>query len=318
MLQNSAELVRESTSFTSPLCESVLRCLLYFDIFQYPLKNEEILNFLDRKSNPAQIHAALDHLVKKKYIYQFNEFYTIQNRREIVARRIRGNETAEKIMPVARQMANLIGRFPFVRSVMVSGSLSKGYMDADSDIDFFVVTEPGRLWISRTLLVVYKRIFLKNSHKHFCVNYFVTTDKLEIEEKNIFTATELATVLPQFNQSTYGDLLKNNGWVTRFLPNFLPRPFVWKKEKESSFKKFAERFIDLAGGSLMDQWCRQLTYRRWSEKYKKQYNDSDFQVAFKSTKSASKNHPKNYQKKVTQLLDDRWKEFFARINCDGV
>lgn len=316
MLQKSTELVREDPLLTHPLCESVLRCLLYFDIFKYPLKEDEILFFLDRKATLPNIRAALVDLVEKQFIHQFNEFYSIQNRRENVARRIRGNEVAQNTMRLARQKANLIGRFPFVRSVMVSGSLSKGYMDADSDIDFFVVTEPGRLWIARMLLVLYKRIFLKNSHKHFCVNYFVSTDKLEIEEQNIFTATELATVMPQYNQSTYGDLLKNNGWVTRFLPNFAPRQYAWKKEKQSSFKKVAERFIDVAGGRLLDEWCMQITLRRWSGKYKSQYDDADFQVAFKSKKYASKNHPKNYQKKVTQLLDDRWKEFLARFNGD--
>lgn len=314
MLQQSADLLHESTALRPALRHSIIRCLLYFDIFNYPLKTEEILNFLERRSTLAEVQESLDALIKGNYLFQFNEFYSIQNNKDNVVRRVRGNEMAEKMMPLARQKANLIGGFPFVKSVLVSGSLSKGYMDAESDIDFFVVTEPGRLWISRMLLVIYKRIFLKNSHKHFCVNYFISEEKLEIEEKNIFTATELATVLPQFNQNVYASLLKSNTWIKHFFPNFTPRPYSWKKEKISSFKTLVERLINFAGASLLDKWCMKLTYHRWRSIYKSQYDDKDFQIAFKTKKYASKNHPRNYQKKVTQMLDQRWKEYWARFN----
>src|SRR5690606_3777846 len=104
----------------------------------------------------------------------------------------RGNLMANKFSDIARKKAKLISQFPFVRGVMASGSLSKGYADEKSDIDFFIITIPNRLWIARTLLVLYKRIFLLNSHKFFCVNYFVDEKHLGIEEKNLFTATELA------------------------------------------------------------------------------------------------------------------------------
>lgn len=314
MLQQSADLLHESTALDSALRQSVIRCLLYFDIFNYPLKVDEVLNFLDRRSSLAEIQETLDSLARGGFVYQFNEFYSIQDNRDCVVRRIRGNEMAEKMMPLAKQKANFIGQFPFVRSVMVSGSLSKGYMDADSDIDFFVVTEPGRLWISRMLLVMYKRIFLRNSYKHFCVNYFISEKKLEIEEKNIFTATELATVVPQYNQNVYASLLKSNGWLTRFFPNLTPRPYSWKKEKPSSLKILLERIINLAGGSLIDGWCMKITYRRWRGMYQSQYDDKDFQVAFKTKKHASKNHPKNYQKKVTESLNQRWKDYCERLN----
>ena len=96
-------------------------------------------------------------------------------------------------------------------------------MDEKSDLDFFIITAPKRLWIARTLLVMYKRFFLFNSHKYFCVNYFVDEDHLEIEEKNLFTATELATVIPLYGQVHYTNLLKANPWLKRFFPNYTPR-----------------------------------------------------------------------------------------------
>jgi hypothetical protein len=40
MPQNSAELIKETRLLKRPLFESIIRTLLYFDIFNYPLKKD--------------------------------------------------------------------------------------------------------------------------------------------------------------------------------------------------------------------------------------------------------------------------------------
>ena len=45
--------------------------------------------------------------------------------------------------------------------------------------------------------------------KNFCINYFVDSENLEIQEKNIFTATELVTLLPTFGREMYENLYAN-------------------------------------------------------------------------------------------------------------
>ena len=44
-------------------------------------------------------------------------------------------------------------------------------------------------------------------------NYFVDSQHLEIEEKNIFTATELATLIPACNKEIYNTLIDTNSWM---------------------------------------------------------------------------------------------------------
>ena len=92
-----------------------------------------------------------------------------------------------------------IKRFPFVRAVFLSGELSKNISSDDGDIDFMIVTEKNRLWICRTLLTFFKKIFLFNQKKYLCINYFVDEEHLHLPKKNIFTATEIAHVKPLFN-----------------------------------------------------------------------------------------------------------------------
>ena len=67
---------------------------------------------------------------------------------------------AKNIYQKALTVSRLISKFPYVEGVGISGSLSKGYYDDDGDIDFFIITSPKRLWIARTFLILYKKLFL--------------------------------------------------------------------------------------------------------------------------------------------------------------
>jgi hypothetical protein len=293
------------------LDEQILRTLLYFDIFNYPLRSEEVLKFLGVPALDKSIVASrLNILRDQNIIFRFDEFFSMKNDRSYVERRISGNKEAEKYIVLARHTAKFISKFPFVRSVLASGSLSKGYMDKDSDLDFFIVTAPKRLWIARTLLVLYKRIFLANSHKYFCVNYFVDEEHLEIEEKNLFTATELATVVPLYGSHQYEKLQAVNSWLNEFFPNYIPRSVAGVPVlKVSWIKKNFENLLSILFGDTLEKYLQKKTLFRWKKLYEKNYTASDFKVAFKSKSYASKNHPRNFQRTIIDVYDEKLRSF---------
>src|SRR6185369_15787589 len=178
------------SSYFSEEEKNFLKALLYFDIFYYPLTAEEVVRFSPVVVNSSPYHF-LERLVSQKLLFQFQNFYSLQDDSQLAVRRFKGNALANKKMKTARRFSKLVSLFPFVRAVMLSGSISKNYMDENSDIDFFIVTEVNRLWVVRTALAIFRRIFLFNSHKNLCTNYFVDNHNLEIRDKNIFTAIEL-------------------------------------------------------------------------------------------------------------------------------
>jgi hypothetical protein len=260
----------------------------------------------------TDVSQALNRLAEQRYLFQFRNFYSIQSNELLLERRLKGNEQAERSLPLARKKAKLISKFPFVRAVMASGSLSKNYMDERSDLDFFVVTAPGRLWIARTLLVIYKRIFLFNSHKYFCANYFIDELHLEIEEKNQFTATELTTLIPLFNRDLYIKLLEANTWVKQFFPNTNRRETDLTGDvTPSHLKRFLEKILSI---SWLEIYFMNISQNRWKKKYEKKYADADFQVAFKTKLHVSKNHPNQYQTKIMDLYLQKLKEFSVKHN----
>jgi hypothetical protein len=289
----------------------VLKTLLYYDIFSYPLMSDEIFQFLETNSiTEEDVHTALDALANDGIVYKFDNLYSLHPNESNIERRVKGNEQAEKYLPIAQKQATLISRFPFVRAVLASGSLSKGYMDEKSDIDFFIITAPHRLWIARTLLVLYKRLFLGGSHKYFCVNYFVDEDHLEIEEKNLFTATELATVLPLCGAEQYKSLISTNVWVRDFFPNYIPRSTEnVTMSTTKGIKKIAEKLINACFALNIESYFKKLTMKRWKKLYESEYSKTDFDIAFKSKTYASKNHPRHFQRKIMETYAEKVKRF---------
>src|SRR5690606_18337059 len=199
--------------------------------------------------------------------------------------------------------------------VGVSGSLSKGYYDQNSDIDFFVITRHGKLWITRTLLMLYKKIFLLNSRKYFCINYFMSSASLEVEEKNRFTATEIKTLIPFQGKEKLCEFYQKNQWVSGLFGPFEPNMEAVPNIHKPLFSKAIETILSSRFGNFIDSLFKKITLRFWLVKFRKMNRD-DFKIALKSTKNISKHHPMNFQKKVILSLNEKYEELHRKHNIE--
>lgn len=287
---------------------ALLSALWYFEIFQYPLTATELFEFANCPGEaPASLAEKLEELVQEEFIYQFGIYYQSKNDPGWVPRRLDYNRRAARHLPIARRMARLIGAFPFIRAVFVSGSLSKNCMAPDGDIDYFLITEPGRLWLARTLLVIFKKLFLFNSHKYFCVNYFIDTEHLEIEDKNLFTATETLTLFPLYGRDWSERFAAANGWVKHYLPNLSWRTAGTIPAHQSGvFKKMAEWALNGCLGAWLDTQAMRLTVAYWRRKFR-HFDEKTFDGALRSRRYVSKHHPLYFQQRVMNA-------YMARLN----
>ncbi len=291
-----------------------LKPLLYFSLFKYPLTKEEILSFSSCK-NEERTTTALKELVDDKVVYKIDDFYSLEDDSNLIKRRLAGNKGAKGISKKADRMSKLISKFPFVEGVGLSGALSKGFYDEDGDIDFFIITAPERLWIARTLLILYKKIFLLNSKKYFCVNYFVSENALEIEEKNLFTATELVTLIPKYGNGSFHKFYNDNDWAYTKFPNksYTKSLDALKPINKSRLSSFVERVLKGALGDRLDNFFLRITYKKWKVKFNALERDQ-FDIALKSTPDVSKHHPKNFQQKVINRLNQKYREYEKKYN----
>ena len=292
---------------TSQQEKNILLTLLYFDIFNYPLTEGEIARFAPGPLTP-EFNSTLANLIDRHVVYRFEDFYSLNKDSSTVDRRKAGNVLAQKKIHTAKKFARLMASFPFVRAVMLSGSISKDYMDEQSDIDYFIITQSGRLWLMRTAMVLFRRVFLLNSRKYFCTNYFVGTKNLEIGEKNIYTAVETATLKPMYGKEPVYDFQAANAWCNTFLPNRTIENGLGE-ERDSLLKKVSEKILSLSLFDKLDRWLMEQSIKYWKKRYRRLLNEDDFLIAFQSTTHVSRCHPNFYQRKVLAHYTEKIKVF---------
>ncbi len=292
---------KQNTSHTEANKKHIIRQLIYYDIFDHLLSEDELVRDCSLEENTQ---SCLSELLDKGLIFKINGYYSIRNEMELAVKRKKGEENTKLSLPHARKKAKLISQFPFVRAVALSGSISKGYMDSFKDVDYFIITKPNRLWLTRTMLVFYKKVFLLNSFRFFCLNYFIDENNLEIREQNIFTATELNTLIPVYGFKLTTNFLQSNTWVRDYYRDFPKNEMQEEEEPYYCFIKKATEFL-LSGflGNWLDIFSMKLTVQYWKRKYRGAKNYL-FKSSFRFRRDEAKYHPGNFQELILKRFDE--------------
>lgn len=203
----------------------ILQAVAYSDIFDYPLTGSEIHRYLvGVRASWKTVEKLLDHgRPVSGLLASESGYFLIPGREEIVETRRRRAAVAARMWPRAERYGATIGQLPFVRMVAVTGALAMDNVDPGTDIDYLVITEPGRLWVCRALVVAMVRLAARRGDT-ICPNYFLSERALALGEPNLFTAHELAQMVPIVGQETYQRMCRLNSWAAWFLPNAFDAP----------------------------------------------------------------------------------------------
>lgn len=222
---------------------SILKALIYSDIFDFPLKKEEIRKFLiGKKISKESFEKELKSLVSQATPLGCNrKFYYLLGREKIVERRIERKIESKKKLKLAKKIIKKLSFVPTVLLVGISGGLALENSKEKDDIDLFVITRLNTLWITRLLLVLlliimgqYRGRGKKESQK-ICLNMLIDEDALVFhrDRQNLYTAHEIVQLKPIFDRNdTYRRFIYANKWVSKFLPNAVRR---FKKRKNPLF-----------------------------------------------------------------------------------
>jgi hypothetical protein len=287
--------------------DSILRAIAYFDVFRYPVTANEIFLFMNQPVTHTVLSAGLEGLVGEKKIFQLGDYYSLQEQPELAERRLRGNERATALLRIADKIGRFLYRFPFVRGVGISGSLSKNYADIDADIDFFIITSRNHLWIARTFLHGLKKLsFLVGRQHWYCMNYFIDEEALVIAEKNIFTATEVVTLKPVCGENGLQSFYRANDWAMAHFPNHPAILFTETGRRESIIKTWTEKVFNNRLGDRLDNFLMRVTAKRWAEKEKKhKLNSKGNPLGLIAGKHFARPNPEHFQKKILGSIGHR-------------
>jgi hypothetical protein len=290
--------------------KGVIETLAYFDIFHYPLTIDEIREFLPVKAEEILLKESIIELLEEKVIFLFHNFYSLQNNPLLAHRRKQGNQLAEELLTKGLRIGRFLYQFPFVRGVGISGSLSKNYADEKADIDFFIITKANRLWIARTIMHLYKKFtFLTGKQHYYCMNYYVDETALLLEEKNIFTAIEIKTLLPACGQQTMKLFFGTNTWADGYLPLCKYRRQQKTDPGSSWIKKIQEWMLNGKIGNIIENYFFHLTQNRWKRKMQKGKRNKKGQAMDLLTgKHFARSNPGAFQEKVLAIYEKKLSE----------
>ncbi len=295
----------------------ILAKMAYFGIFKYPLKSCEISNLMVLSCPKLQLQKLLDWAVKEGACYTYKGFYAMDSSvKTWVNHRSHHEKVGAVFFKRLPRYVRLISTFPFVKAIAISGSLSKGVIHDKGDVDYFIITQVGRLWLSKGLLSLFKKVFLLNSKKYFCVNYLIDEESLLLEDQNRFTATEIVYLIPVYNKALIDRFKAVNDWTDNFYPHFIhPITMELEVEKTGVIKEGLERLLSGTFGTRLDAFFRRTIVKRWKKKFKN-FDAEKFELALRSRKGISKHHPQDFQTVVLQKLETEMKRLREKLKME--
>ena len=146
--------------------------------------------------------------------------------------------------------------------------------EKNSDIDFFVVLEKGRIFTGRLFVTAMAHLlgmrrYGKKIKNRICLNYFITTDNLEIQRQDLFAANEYSFIYPVFGFDIFQKFCESNiGWINKFKPNFEcpelkpARYFLDVGRLQQAVQRFFENLINIFRGDRIEAWLKRKQIAR--------------------------------------------------------
>jgi predicted nucleotidyltransferase len=221
--------------------KSILATITYYDVMDYPLTGFEIFKYL---INPSYIIAisgieqnteigqikeikiidilkTLDSNNLKIHIQEKNGFYSFRDLYQI---RIERQKISDEMWEKTKKIIKWLQIIPYIRMVLVNGSMAMYNAKEESDIDLMIVTKNKRIWTTRFLTTIFFQIIGKRRHgkkikNRFCLNHYITNDFLKSSLLNLYTAHLYAHLVPVLEpeKGLYGRFQFENRWIGNYL-----------------------------------------------------------------------------------------------------
>ncbi len=266
------------------LKSSILKTIAYFDIFDFPLSAEEILDNLYNYNKPVhikEIKGTLKEMNEDNKIEELKDFFVLKGRCPIVETRKTRKFIAEKYWNRTKMYGLYMRSVPFVKMIAVCNNLSYDNPNEQSDIDLFIVIKPGRMWLARLFITLILHFYGVRRYGNkvagrFCLSFFVTTKelnigKLQIKPEDPYLAYWTKQLSPIYGEETYNEYMKQNeGWLKneyglKFAEDSKKHMYVYNR---SMRKKFFEFIFGGWLGDLIEKLLKKTFKKRTLRKMK--------------------------------------------------
>lgn len=254
--------------------DAILRTVLYADVFDYPLTPAEIHHYLIASPlaaepiPPESIEAALrgsQWLAAR--LTRANGYITLRDRESIGSLRAERCAHSARLWVHARRWGYWLGCLPFVRMVAVTGALAVDNSPPGDDIDFLLVTVPGRVWLARALAIAVVRL-ARLRGVGLCPNYVLASTALAQTRRNLYAAHDLQQMVLLVGRAVYAEMQTANRWSREFLPHargpLRQEPELPPRGWGARLQRWGERLLGGRLGDWLERWERGRKLRKFA------------------------------------------------------
>ena len=236
--------------------KQILATIVYYDILNYPLTAFEVFLYLVNEKKSLEHQQSLEsrrksgrkdsitlpdfrqdsicHLLNnseylKKQISQKHGFYFLKEREKIVQQRLNRKKLADQKWKKAKKIFWIMQIAPFVKMILVSGSLAMGNSKNESDIDLIIIAKKGRIWTVRTFVTLLTSVLGIRRHgdktrNKICLNHYITDKSLKIPFESLYNAQSYVHLVNIYNskedKKIFRRFQEENGWIKKYACNY--------------------------------------------------------------------------------------------------
>lgn len=267
------------------LQSQVIKTLSFFDIFSQPLTFLELKRWLwtNQKITADELLESL----KGKEIKEAQGFFFLDQKDNLVDRRLKRELILKRKITLAKKAANLLSIVPFIKVVALCNSVSFGVAVEESDIDLLIITEKNKIWTVRFFVVLLLKLFglyrqKNNSQDKVCASFFLTTEGLNLEnitlakKPDIYLVYWVTQLIPLINrEKCLEKFWQENAWINKYLVNIKFEKNIedfnlLREGWERRFRILKEIILRNGFGDMVERFFRYLQLKKMSQHKEKQ------------------------------------------------
>lgn len=213
----------------TPLQQSILETVVYFDLFDYPLTLSELYRYLWRAPDQVSltdVEAAVQQLPQLQTI---DGVIVLTGRESLSRLREERYIESERKFRRRRIYLWLLTCLPGVEAIWIVNTLAYHNVRRTSDIDLLIVAQPGKIWSTRFFTTALAKILrlrptVQHTQDTLCLSFYLTSATLDLSmlTHNNFERYEaywLAAIMPVYDpKQLLPKCWQQNTWAQRVLP----------------------------------------------------------------------------------------------------
>ncbi len=215
---------------------AILELLQNYAQCEYPLSIEQIHRMLPVKVTETDLVEHIQKISSLRLVsmHETQPWYTVKGHEITFRRRGERGETSRKKRSILERFLQFLCVCPWVRTVVLTGSLALDNAKASDDIDLMIITAPKTMFLCRlyafllAIILGLARSRLSETQRDvICVNIWIDGSDLVVpaSKMSLYGAREIvnAQVIVDAN-NIFDTFIDQNRWIYEKLPNWENHP----------------------------------------------------------------------------------------------